>query len=925
VLVPGRLIIPTHIPRRVRRKQTRVLTSIAAFSCSSFMKLSTMDTSCSFRITSASGAGSSVFVAASAIAASTHHHVRRAPTRRNHPQTVPPGPFSVTACARARPIHRSATRSGERQKSAAGRKREEAKGFEFSSHSRFRRLFPFQAFLPRLTPPFEAALPRGPDALSLARRPARMSTPGRTSHGSVRWEPPSSIRMDELENVSTHNQYPANEMRTPGRGILKTPGRVKTPGGKTPGKTPKRWNNNPNADHRVTSPDDGGGAGKTPGGGNKSALRSSSSFLARTPGGKTPTRQMTSDAFATTPGKTPASVSRFTQAPIRVAVEVKAKTPMRYRQPMINRKTSADAANDTDANPASVLSTLPNATQAAYWLRRARREEGRGNFLQAKEFLEQGIKRHAEPSQDLEQALRAIETKIEAATGGTKTQSVSGGTKTPKTTTTTSHSGSFVSVTPVRSSPTQRVELNCGATVLTPCRRSARVSPDKPGDVEKHTAVTSRLLESAQYAYVPNTSLLMTSATPSKTPTVKRLSPVQKSPVPQTLEQILASPGSVTMASLGLSAQKHRQAELADLAFEKALVEATDAAKAVTQTVASLTPVKSRQVTPLRSDESPEKVVVRAACTTTLPVSVAATPPPHVTATRGATPSTAYVLQRQLTPNSEFAALEMAVAFEAAMEYPEKRVDARIEGTLDEKNRRVANKEHVAAKEAVALALCRQESMRSAVSGSPRKPPRSPMGAKAQALSRTASVASSLIGTPPARVVCPGSPDVSGARVRDTLSPCVVSLPSIATPSAAPASPFVSPGKAAREAAEREGLSPTNHVALAVANATPGSVATRRRRVSVSATFDHTPTNPNPSPRHVPLPKTPFGEPSSFQPENLAVVTPIAPNAARLIGTPGKGKSTSPLSVFARMMAKVIVDTTTEQNSAANVALMDTP
>lgn len=925
MLVPGRLVIPTHIPRRVRRKQTRVLTSIAAFSCSSFMKLSTMDTSCSFRITSASGAGSSVFVAASAIAASTHHHVRRAPTRRNHPQTVPPGPFSVTACARARPIHRSATRSGERQKSAAGRKREEAKGFEFSSHSRFRRLFPFQAFLPRLTPPFEAALPRGPDALSLARRPARISTPGRTSHGSVRWEPPSSIRMDELENVSTHNQYPANEMRTPGRGILKTPGRVKTPGGKTPGKTPKRWNNNPNADHRVTSPDDGGGAGKTPGGGNKSALRSSSSFLARTPGGKTPTRQMTSDAFATTPGKTPASVSRFTQAPIRVAVEVKAKTPMRYRQPMINRKTSADAANDTDANPASVLSTLPNATQAAYWLRRARREEGRGNFLQAKEFLEQGIKRHAEPSQDLEQALRAIETKIEAATGGTKTQSVSGGNKTPKTTTTTSHSGSFVSVTPVRSSPTQRVELNCGATVLTPCRRSARVSPDKPGDVEKHTAVTSRLLESAQYAYVPNTSLLMTSATPSKTPTVKRLSPVQKSPVPQTLEQILASPGSVTMASLGLSAQKHRQAELADLAFEKALVEATDAAKAVTQTVASLTPVKSRQVTPLRSDKSPEKVVVRAACTTTPPVSVAATPPPHVTATRGATPSTAYVLQRQLTPNSEFAALEMAVAFEAAMEYPEKRVDARIEGTLDEKNRRVANKEHVAAKEAVALALCRQESMRSAVSGSPRKPPRSPMGAKAQALSRTASVASSLIGAPPARVVCPGSPDVSGARVRDTLSPCVVSLPSIATPSAAPASPFVSPGKAAREAAEREGLSPTNHVALAVANATPGSVVTRRRRVSVSATFDHTPTNPNPSPRHVPLPKTPFGEPSSFQPENLAVVTPIAPNAARLIGTPGKGKSTSPLSVFARMMAKVIVDTTTEQNSAANVALMDSP
>ena len=53
------------------------------------------------------------------------------------------------------------------------------------------------------------------------------------------------MHIDELENVATHNAYPAPAV-TPGRGILKTPGRVKTPAAST-ARTPKAWNNNPNA------------------------------------------------------------------------------------------------------------------------------------------------------------------------------------------------------------------------------------------------------------------------------------------------------------------------------------------------------------------------------------------------------------------------------------------------------------------------------------------------------------------------------------------------------------------------------------------------------------------------------------------------------------------------------------------------------
>ena len=75
--------------------------------------------------------------------------------------------------------------------------------------------------------------------------------------------------------------------------------------------------------------------------------------------------------------------------------------------------------------------------------------------------------------------------------------------------------------------------------------------------------------------------------------------------------------------------------------------------------------------------------------------------------------------------------------------------------------------------------------------------------------------------------------------------------------------------------------------------------------------------------------------PRSFAtPAALSAVTPIAPNAARRIATPGKGGGASPLSAFARMMAKVIVDAADDKGSrtparsaaeTASAALADTP
>ena len=163
--------------------------------------------------------------------------------------------------------------------------------------------------------------------------------------GGIRWEDPKSATLDEVDENAAR-QLPAV---TPGKSILKTPG-AKTPGA-------RRWNNNPNAKFRVTSPV----AAKTP---------------ARTPG--------RSLALAKTPGRGPRTPggSRFSQAPERV--EVKAKTPRRthHQQLMILRerpKTPGRVGPDgelveEEPNPAAALRSLPNATQAAYWLRRSARE-----------------------------------------------------------------------------------------------------------------------------------------------------------------------------------------------------------------------------------------------------------------------------------------------------------------------------------------------------------------------------------------------------------------------------------------------------------------------------------------------------------------------------------------------------------------------
>ena len=662
-----------------------------------------------------------------------------------------------------------------------------------------------------------------------------MSTPGRgMSHGSIRWEPPSSVHIDELENVATHNAYPAPAV-TPGRGILKTPGRVKTPAAST-ARTPKAWNNNPNAKHRVTSPENAwvSNAGtKTPG---AAKTAQSARTPARTPGIDA-SRSSRPSVFATTPATTPATTattparlaaasrtpgagtrtpggSLFSQAPARVAVDAGAKTPRRYRALMVSRapRTPGGASGaPAHDGPAAVLKTLPNATQAAYWLRRAAREEQRGNFDDALSFLEQGIKRHARPSEDLAAAKRTLEEKMK--TNAQKSQPPAAAA--PAAATSAVHAyGSNPVLAPAKSPATESAPPSTPVFGPSPAEKHCDAAIDK-------------------------------------------------------LDAILRSPKPLTLASLRASARK-----------------------------------------------AARPGVVRTPPTTTPDANVA--------------PSTARVLQRQLTPNSEFAALETAVAAEAE---------------AAERNR-VAEEDALAAKEAAAAMLMRQDSVRASLTpgrehASPRshRPPKSP-STKASALSRTASVASAtVLGTPPARVaVANASP--SSETMSEMLSPATM-LPSLPTPTAelrAPegrAGPGPSPGKAAREACEAEGVSPTAAVADAVARATPSSVETRRGRSDRRSPIAATVTAPAAiEPRSAPLPETPHGEPRSFAtPAALSAVTPIAPNAARLIATPGRRDRTSPLSAFARMMAKVIVDAAddaarTPARSAAetvSAALADTP
>lgn len=250
-------------------------------------------------------------------------------------------------------------------------------------------------------------------------------------------------------------------------------------------------------------------------------------------------------------------------------MEIKSRTPARkghYQQMMIERERprlhatpgkdgAVAAAPDIEPfNPAAVLKTLPNATTAAYWLRRSAREESNGNMEEAASFLEQGIRRHAEPSEELVSARTALAARVAAmeaavaaaaaAAAAAHHQSYStppratakdgavdgnGGLALVTTAPLAAASninadslaslagacyaspsptrlvGSVVVVTPVRTPRRHRAALECGETVLTPVRRSAR-----KGVAASHLerGAVAAMLESTGFAYVPNEALV---------------------------------------------------------------------------------------------------------------------------------------------------------------------------------------------------------------------------------------------------------------------------------------------------------------------------------------------------------------------------------------------------------------------------------
>ena len=231
---------------------------------------------------------------------------------------------------------------------------------------------------------------------------------------------------------------------------------------------------------------------------------------AKTPGAaKTPARF----GLAKTPGgkpKTPGISSRFAQAPERVVVDVKPKpkTPGGYhRQLMLPlRKTPG---KQPMVNPApSMLSSLPNATHATFWLRKATREEERtGDLVQALYHLDTGIKRGAEPIEHLQDAKDALRSRMNSATDANETEA--------DTTDADAMSGSVVVMETVRT-PNRLLDAVDGhKTVVTPVRRSARMTPDADG-VSHHSSSVQRAmthnsiqrtLSANDYAYAPNDAL----------------------------------------------------------------------------------------------------------------------------------------------------------------------------------------------------------------------------------------------------------------------------------------------------------------------------------------------------------------------------------------------------------------------------------
>ena len=723
-----------------------------------------------------------------------------------------------------------------------------------------------------------------------------MSTPGRVfpavsvphpvgadadARAGIRWEAPTTASLAEMDENAAHSRPASLSAVTPGRSILKTPGRERiTPGpAKTPGAT-KRWNNNPNANGRVTSPpcvvvscgNNNNDNPKTPAATRTPGRRPSAlSALAanRTPGG------------ARTPGAPPRTPGGTIQAPA-ARVELKPKTPRRthHHQMIISRPRTPGAscsyaeADSGAANPAAVLKTLPNATKAAYWLRRAERSERAGDLEEALGFLEQGIKRRAEPEAELVAARDALAAKLAADRGAASEAAEfaameaeaarptptkpNGGFSFQATTT----KGSVVVVTPVRASPATREALACGEEVLTPARRSARVSPPERAAAERGGVATEAMLETTGYAYVPNDALKRSTTTPRRR-------------VGAPLETARGE------EAFGRSNPESRFAEA--LGDAKTLA---DEAEATIARAGGKVEVGS---------PAPARVVVDGVS------------PGRATAT--ATPRVRHIACADRTPARAGPASPAALSVMTRASYGGVTVSASpaakaLAETLSAEKRRVAEDEAHAASEAAAAMLARQNSALASTptNASPRrKPPRSPAptsGKKASALARAASNAAEEAE----RTLAAGwDADAAGEKAQAQ-----------ARSSASPAA-FPSPGKAARERGESLGEDFVDAVADAVADAAPGSVETRRRRARRESVSVHTPPPPGEdegegtgsSPLRAGASATDFFTAADV----LSAVTPLAPNAARRIATPGKGKSTSPLSVFARMMAKVIVET----------------
>ena len=249
-------------------------------------------------------------------------------------------------------------------------------------------------------------------------------------------------------------------------------------------------------------------------------MNSAKTPSAKTPGGaKTPARLSLAKTPAGKP-KTPGVSSMFSRAPERVVVDAKPKpkTPggTYHRQLMLPARKTPGKKGAPMANPApSMLSSLPNATRAEFWLNKAIREEERsGDLAQALYHIDTGIKREAEPVQSLRDAKTALQARMrtehapapaEAAPAPPAGDDDDGNDV----------RGSVVVMEAVRTPTRLLTSVRGRETAVTTVRRSARMTPDSSG-VRRHSPSVraamdpnsiQRTLSANDYAYVPNGAL----------------------------------------------------------------------------------------------------------------------------------------------------------------------------------------------------------------------------------------------------------------------------------------------------------------------------------------------------------------------------------------------------------------------------------